>query len=224
MIGCNHKVPLQTQVIVKRLLWRIATAIISPYLSNMSTSDIPASQRMSAWTFWRWMGICSLFVVPATLCIGEPMTIVMFAPFFGLVVFVAQVFVWKVSKSFLKQELRRRLLCFLVPVAASGWIFFTLSFFYGRPRSAIALALQEPPPLLFWTRYFEEDGWTDYVVRMHVTLDPSYLKKALERHFNGPFRHAGANLYQWKAPTDGTTCTIETDDSFSFAKISYGAD
>lgn len=190
----------------------------------MSDQDIPGSQRLPAWTFWRWMGICFLFVAPAILCIGDPMTIVMFAPFFGPVVFVVQMFVWKVSKRYVEQELGRRILCFLVPVTASGWMLFTLSFFYGRPRSVIAMALQEPPPLLFWTRYFEEDGWTDYVVRMHVTLDPSYLKQALERHFNGPFRHAGANFYHWKDSTDGTTCTIETDDAFSFAKISYGAD
>lgn len=87
------------------------------------------------------------------------------------------------------------------------------------------MALQEPPPLVFWTRSFVEDGWTDYVVRMHVNLEPSYLKQALERHFNGPFQHAGTNIYHWKhIPKNEANCTVETDDTFSFAKISYGAD
>lgn len=191
----------------------------------MNSQNIPASPRLSAWTFWRWTGIFFLFVLPAILSIGDPMAIVMFAPIFGLSALIAHMLVWKVSKRFVAKEFGRRLLCFLVPVAASGWILFTLSFFYGRPRSVIAMALQEPPPLVFWTRSFVEDGWTDYVVRMHVNLEPSYLKPALERHFNGPFRHAGTNIYHWKhIPKNEANCTVETDDTFSFAKISYSAD
>ncbi|MBK8094827.1 MAG: hypothetical protein IPK32_23385 [Verrucomicrobiaceae bacterium] len=190
----------------------------------MNVHNTPAPKRLSAWTLRRWTGIFFLFVLPAVLFIGDPLTIVMFAPIFGPAALIAHILVWKVSQKFIANEFGRRLLCFLVPVTASGWLLFTLSFFYGRPRSVIAMAMQEPPPLLFWTRSFVEDGWTDYVFRMHVTIDPDYLKSALERHFNGPIRHGGTNSYHWKNHTEGATCTVETDDAFSFAKISYGTD
>lgn len=184
-----------------------------------------SSPQPSAQTFWSWMGICFLFVVPAIFCIGDPLTIVMFSPIFGLAVFAAQMILWKVTKN-VRHELYRRIFGFIVPVAAASWVLFTLSFFYGRPRSVLGMALQEKPPLLFWATEFEEDSWTDYTVRMRVVMDPAQLRSALEKHFEkSPFQQGNKQLYYWKdVPKNEAMCQIATDDQFSYAEIQYGVD
>lgn len=192
----------------------------------MIAPDQTNSQKPSAQTIGRWLRVCLIFVVPAILCIGEPLTIIMFAAPFGLISFVAQAITWKVVSVSCKQERRRQTLCFLVPLVAAGWLLFDLSFFYGRPRAAIGLALQERPPLLFWATGFVEDGWTDYTVRLHVIMDRSQLQRALANHFEkSPFKHGDKNVYFWKNVSEGeATCHIETDDQFSYAEIQYGVD
>lgn len=45
------------------------------------------------------------------------------------------------------------------------------------------LALKEKPPLLFTVEEFTQDSWTDYVATLRIRTEPSYIKEALEKHF-----------------------------------------
>ncbi len=185
------------------------------------------SLKSSAQSIWHWMWVCLLFVVPALLCIGEPLTFIMVTPIFGWIPFVFQAVAWKTTHTLVKRYKWQRFLSLLIPIISACFLLFKLSFFYGRPREIIGMALKDNPPLVFWPVEFKEDGWTDYTARLRVHLDKDYLRNALEKHFERrQFLDGMPHEYYRKdlAGVEGAICIVETDAQFSYAKITYGVD
>jgi hypothetical protein len=178
-------------------------------------------------SFWRWMGVCLLFVGPAILCLGEPFNVIAGAILFGWMPFVAQGVAWGITRAVDRLRPWQRYLCFVVPLLIAFWLLFEHSVFYGRPRWVIGEALKESAPLVFWPVEFSEDAWTDYTAHLRVHLDKDYLRNALEKHFERrQFLDGMPHEYYRKdlAGVEGTICIVETDAQFSYAKITYGVD
>jgi hypothetical protein len=52
----------------------------SGYNLDMIEAGPDVSLKSSAQSIWHWMWVCLLFVGPALLCIGEPLTFIMVTP------------------------------------------------------------------------------------------------------------------------------------------------
>lgn len=177
--------------------------------------------------FWKWMGICLLFVGPAIQCFGDPFSVIAGAIYFGWIPFVAQGVAWGITRAVGRLHPWQRYLCFVVPLMGAFWLLFDHSSFYGRPRWVISEALKQPAPRFFWPSDFSEDAWTDYTAHLRVRLDKDYLRSALEKHFERrQFLDGMPHVYYRKdlAGAEGMICIVETDAQFSYAKITYGVD
>lgn len=146
-----------------------------------------ANRLQSVW-MWLAVGIFLLaiaavttndtFMASALLAIGSPL------------VLLIQFLLWKFIRP--RSQSRFPFWCMLlvVPCTTALWIVFRFSSFYGQPREVMQLALKEKPPLLFTVDEFTQDSWTDYVATLRIRTEPSYIKEALEKHFQ---KRAGSN-------------------------------
>jgi hypothetical protein len=115
-----------------------------------------------------------------------------------------------------------------VPCVSSFLIIFNCSFFFGQPRGAMKLAFQEPPPFVFSVENFNEDAWTDYGFTLKVRLDPDYLKRILDKHFERSPVPGTAGLVMFHRRSlpslEGTFCSVATTPDFRYAEIQYSAE
>jgi hypothetical protein len=118
------------------------------------------------------------FMVAALLAIGSPL------------VLLIQFLLWKFIRPRTQSRFPFWCMLLVVPCTIALLILFHFSSFYGQPREVMQLALKEKPPLLFTVEEFTQDRWTDYVATLRIRTEPSYIKEALEKHFQ---KRAGTN-------------------------------